>query len=119
LDQNLRLAQLLGDRGLIDPAVLAAAWRRLEVEPHAGRRNDVQVQLSDVETSVSTQPLDAASDLIEGVLRQVDERRALARHLEAAEACSARGDRDSEVEPKPRFAGLRSAANEADRLLAP
>ena len=63
-----------------------------EIEPDARCRDDVQVELSNVETAMTTQTLDTTPDLVERIFCQVDECGAFARDLESTEASGARRD---------------------------
>jgi hypothetical protein len=91
--------------------------RVVEAERRDGE--EMQVEASERDSTVATDPVDAIADLLEGVLGQVDKRGTRLLGREAAERGSCRGDGDGHVEPKPGLAALGRATDNADRGAEP
>jgi hypothetical protein len=103
-----------GSEGGVETALVV-----LGVEPQARGGDHMQVESVDVETTVLADSSDAAADLMQGILGEVDEGRAGLLDIEAVEAGCVAGDGDGEVESEPAFAGLRSPCNESNSLVSP
>src|ERR1700730_5953850 len=110
-DKEARLQ--FGD-GLIEaPAV------GLEIEPHGGGGDDLDIEIGDAEARGDTDAIEPLAHDVERILGGVEQNTPGAWHGEAPQARNAGRDRDSKVEGEEGFAAFGLAADEADRLLGP
>lgn len=89
------------------------------IESQGRGGDDVQRESADVEAAVFADASDAAADLVQRVLGEIDEGRTWELDLEAIEARGVAGDGDGEVETEPAFAALRGPSDETDSLVTP
>lgn len=99
--------------------ILELATIFVEVEPEARSIDDVEVQLGDVEASVTTDGFDSLFDDGESIFGEVDDHPPTLMDLESAEAASSGSYGYGEVETEPCLAALGRSTNDADGLLAP
>lgn len=90
-----------------------------EIEAQAGRGDHEQVERGERQTAVQTHTSDAVSHPWQRILGEVDECGAWVIDGEAAEARSAGGDADGEVETEPALARLGHASDDADGMAGP
>src|SRR5580692_2283376 len=88
----------------------------LDIETQAGRGDDLDVDIGEADAGGGTDAVEAAPDDMRRVLGGIEEDPARPGHGEAAQAGSAGGDRDGQVEGEEGFAALRLAADDADGL---
>ena len=91
----------------------------LEIEPHGGRGDDLDVEIGEAEAGSSADAVEPPAHDVERVLGGVKQNAPGAGHGEATQARNACRDRDGEVEGKEGFAALGLAADDPDRLLGP
>src|SRR6185295_12783434 len=91
----------------------------LDVEPHRGRGDDLDVEVSERATSGARDAREPLAHDVERVLGGEEQYPAGARDGEAPHTGRARGDRHGEVEREEGLAALRLAADDSDGLITP
>ena len=91
----------------------------LEIEPHGGRGDDLDVEIGERDAGGGADAVEASAHDVQCVLGGVQQNAPGAWHGEAAQTRDAGGDRDGEVQGEERLAALGLAADDADRLLGP
>jgi hypothetical protein len=89
----------------------------LEIEPHGGCGDDLDVEIGEAEAGGGADAVEPPAHDVERVLGGVKQNASSAWHGEAAQARNAGRDRDGEVQGEERFAALGLAADDPDRLL--
>ena len=110
-DEQARLQ--FGDGVVEAPAV------GLEIEPHSGCGDDLDVEIGEAEAGGGADAVEPPAHDVERVLGGVKQNAPGAWHGEATQARNACRDRDGEVEGEEGFAALGLAADDPDRLLGP
>ena len=110
-DEQARLQ--FGDGVIEAPAV------GLEIEPHGGCGDDLDVEIGEREAGGGADAVEPSAHDVERILGGVEQNAPGAWHGEATQARDAGCDRDSKVECEEGFAAFGLAADDADRLLGP
>ena len=100
--------------GLIEASAVG-----LEIEPHGGCGDDLDVEIGEAEAGGGADAVEPPAHDVERVLGGVEQNAPGAWHGEAAQARNAGRDRDGEVQGEEGFAALGLAADDPDRLLGP
>ncbi len=107
-------ARLQPSDGLVETGTIG-----VEVEAQTGRRNDLNVDIGEVEASGDADAVEAAAHDVQRVLGGVEQDPPGPAHGEAAQAGLTGGDGDGEVEGEEGFAAFGFAADDADGFLGP
>ena len=91
----------------------------LEVEAQRRRDDDLDIEIGEPRAGGGGDAVEATADDVQGVLGGVEQDASGLKHVEAAQAGRAGGDRDGEVESQERLAALGLAADDADGLIRP
>ncbi len=91
----------------------------LEIEPQAGRGDDLDVDVGQLDRGGGADAVEPATDDVQGVLGGVEQHATGVGHGEAAQTGPAGGDGDGQIEGEEGFAAFGLAADDADGLLGP
>ena len=90
-----------------------------EIEPEAGRGDDVDRQIAERDRGRPAQALEARAHEMQRVLRRIEQHRPAPDGGEATQTRRPARHRDEQVEGQEAFPALRLAADHADRLIGP
>jgi hypothetical protein len=99
-------------RRVVDRLIKAPAIG-LEIEPHGGRGDDLDVEIGELEVCSGADPFEPSTRDVEGVFGGVEQNTPGTRHGKAAQARSAGGYRDGEVQGQEGLATFWLAADMA------
>ena len=100
--------------GLLEPCAVG-----FEIEAQAGRGDHLDVEFGETDAGGGADAFEAATDDMQRVFGGIEQDAARARDREAAQAGSAGGDGDGQIEGEEGFAAFRLAADDADGFFRP